>query len=212
MALRFETRDEFWNPQTHQKQLAEALIKATTQQLFRKALLQPPIQAPLPDEKLCVATICTDSTDTLRATFYSEITITATVLPKGPAHVQLFLHFPENFTLLCDQDEHPTNLITTWGDPIPTPRRTEQFQPSSLSFTTSAEYFQHKIAESDNLDFFYPNDKGNLGFIKPRKSRLAFQSTTRNPSTSQHTRECNIHIHHPQQSKKKIYTNTPDHS
>ena len=68
MALRFETRDEFWNPQTHQKQLAEALIKATTQQLFRKALLQPPIQAPLPDEKLCVATICTDSTDTLKAT------------------------------------------------------------------------------------------------------------------------------------------------
>jgi hypothetical protein len=163
MALRFETRDKFWNPQTHQKQLAEALIKATTQQLFRKALLQPPIQAPLPDEKLCVATICTDSTDTLIATFYSEITITATVLPKGPAHVQLFLHFPENLALLCDQDEHPANLITTWGDPIPTPRRTEQFQPSSLSFTTSAEYFQHKIAESDNFEFFYPNDKGNPG-------------------------------------------------
>ena len=70
MALRFETRDVYWIPQTHQTQLAEALIRATTQQLFRKALLQPPIQAPLQDEKLCMTTICTDGTDTLRATFY----------------------------------------------------------------------------------------------------------------------------------------------
>ena len=129
MALRFETRDIFRSPQTHQKQLAKALIRATILKLYRKALLQPTILTPLPDEKLRVAIICADSTDSLKATFYSEITITATILTQGPAHVQLFLHFPENLALLCDQDEHPTNLITTWGDPIATPRRTEQFQP-----------------------------------------------------------------------------------
>ena len=208
MALRFETRDVYWIPQTHQTQLAEALIRATTKPLFRKALLQPPIQARLPDEKLGVATICTDGTDTLRATFYSEITINAIIQQHGPAHVQLVLHFPETLGLLCDQDDHPTNLTKLWGNPIPTPRRTEQFKPASLSFTTSAEYFQHKIAGSDNFENFYPNNKGNFGFIKPRKFRLAIQSSTAEPinfptytrvqhphSSSTAIEEENIHEH-----------------
>ena len=65
----FETSDIFWSPQLHQKQLAEALIRTTTLKLFRQALLQPPIINPLPEEKLRVAVIRADSSDSLRATF-----------------------------------------------------------------------------------------------------------------------------------------------
>ena len=96
MALSFETRDIYWSPQLHQKQLAEALIRTTTLKLFRQALLQLPALNPLPEEKLRLAYICADSSDSLQATFYAEINISATILP--------------------------TDKIVPWGKPIPTPR------------------------------------------------------------------------------------------
>ena len=126
----------------------------------------------------------------------------------GPSHIQLVLHFPETLALLCDQDD-PTNLTTAWGDPIPTPRRTEQFKPASLSFTTSAEYFQHKIAGSDNFENFYPNNKGNFGFIKPRKFRLAFQTTNEEPINF----PTYMGLQHPQSSPTAIEAeNIQEHS
>ena len=46
-------------------------------------------------------------------------------------------------------------LITSWGSPIPTPRRTEQFQPQTLTFVTSAEYFQHTKTKTENILYHF---------------------------------------------------------
>ena len=94
MALSFETRNIFWTPSLYHKQIAEALIKTTTLRLYRQALLQPPALSPLPEEKLRIAYICAESTDSLQATFHAEINITATICQEGPSHVHLLLHFP----------------------------------------------------------------------------------------------------------------------
>ena len=88
---------------------------------------------------------------------------------------------PENLALLYDQDEEPMDLVVLWGKSITTPRWDEPFQQQTSKFVTSAEYFSHTVAGSEQYEQFYPDTKGHFTFIKPKKFCVNFQNAPVHP-------------------------------
>ena len=78
--------------------------------MYRRALLPPPAQHQLPEQRLHITCIVANEEEELKADFYTEIPITAIIISDGPAHLQLCLEFPPELGQLSDPDNRAKPL------------------------------------------------------------------------------------------------------